>query len=474
MITFPHDGRCRPPTARPTHVFFATSIFQLFNLSFMNRITKSWVILGLVLSIITLSCKKETLPDNETALSSRNDEAHAQDMLSNKVIIEWNNAAIEAAGDAAALHPLLVTRISAMMHIAIHDALNAIVPVYGQYAYHHQGKCDLANPFAAAASAAHTVLKASWSDSASMLDAKLAASLSKIHDGPRKTQGIAVGIAAGKAILALRAGDGAFEDPVSDWPPSNVPGVYVKVPPYDFVYAAFWAKMQTFSLKGHAQFRVLPPPSLNSYIYTRDFNEIKHVGKLNSKIRTADQTAYAKWWYEHSVIGWNRIARIEATSYNTGLYTTARIFALLNMAMVDAYIASWDSKFYYKFWRPYTAIRAAATDGNDQTKANPNWEPAEPTPPVPDYPSGHAAVGNAAATILVYFFGNHSPFSMTSTTAFPVGAVRSFKSFTQAADENADSRVMAGIHFRFACEAAQKQGDKVGKWTVDNHLKPLH
>jgi len=440
----------------------------------MNRIIKIWITLGLVLSIITLSCKKDIRPDNETALSSRHDDGRAQDMLSNKVIIEWSNVAFEAAGGAAEGHPVLASRIEAMMHIAIHDALNAIVPVYEQYAYHHQGKCDLANPFAAVASAAHTVLKASWPDSASMLDARLSASLSKIHDGPGKTQGIALGIASGKAILALRANDGAYQNPVSDWPASNVPGVYIKVPPFDYVYAPFWGSMQTFSLQTHDQFRSSPPPALNSYIYTRDFNEIKRVGKINSKIRTADHTAYAKWWYEYGDIGWNRIARVQATNSNTGLYTTARMFALLNMALADAYIASWDSKYYYKSWRPYTAIHAAATDGNDQTKVDPNWEPLLPTPPIPDYPSGHCVLGNAAATVLTYFFGDYSHFSMTSTTAFPAGAIRSFNSFTQAADENADSRVRVGIHFRFACEAGQKQGDKVGEWTLNNHLKPLH
>ena len=234
----------------------------------MNRITKIWITLGLVLSIITLSCKKDIQPDNETALSSRHDDGRAQDMLSNKVIIEWSNVAFEAAGGAAEGHPVLASRIKAMMHIAIHDALNAIVPVYEQYAYHHQEKCDLANPFAAVASAAHTVLKASWPDSASMLDAKLSASLSKIPDGPGKTQGIALGIASGKAILALRAGDGAYQNPVADWPASSVPGVYIEVPPFDYVYAPFWGSMQTFSLQTHDQFRSSPPPgSEQRYLY---------------------------------------------------------------------------------------------------------------------------------------------------------------------------------------------------------------
>ena len=174
-----------------------------------------------------------------------------------------------------------------------------------------------------------------------------------------------------------------------------------------------------------------------------------------------------------SDIGWNRIARTEASNCNLGLYATARMFALLNMAMHDGYTAGFDSKFYYKFWRPYTAIHAAATDGNDQTKANLNWEPLLPTPPVPDYPSTHSVVANAAATVLTYFFGDNTDFSTTSTTSSPSNVVRHFKSFKQAANENADSRVMVGIHFRFSCDAGQKMGNNVGQWTLNNHLKAL-
>jgi len=441
----------------------------------MNRTTNTWIILGLIFFILIFSCKKNTLSESEDNLASRNNAAHANqqynDILSNSVIIEWSNAAFEAAGGAAEGHPLLAVRAEAMTHIAIHDALNAIVPVYEQYAFHQQN--TLANPLAAASTAGHTVLKALWPDYGPALDTKLAALLSTIPSGSGKTQGLALGIASANAILALRAGDGAYQNPIGVLAASGVPGVYVAVPPFDFAFAPFWKTMQLFSLETHDQFRSSPPPDLNSPEFTRDFNEVKDVGKINSTVRTADQTAYAMWWYEYSDIGWNRIARIQATMHNTGLYTTARMFALLNMALADGYTAGWDSKYYYNFWRPYTAIHAAATDGNDQTSPDANWEPLLPTPPVPDYPSTHSALGNAAAAVLSYFFGNHSPFSMTSTTAFPAGAVRSFDSFNEAANENADSRVMVGIHFRFAIEAGQRQGDKVGKWTVQNYLRPL-
>jgi membrane-associated phospholipid phosphatase len=434
----------------------------------MNRITNIFITLGLILSISHVSCKKE-IRSNDL----HGKKEHETDKLSNQVILDWSNVAFEAAGGASEGHPLLASRIEAMMHIAIHDALNAIVPVYGSYIYKsHQ--YNLANPFAAAASAAHTVLKASWPNSALMLDAKLSASLSGIADGNAKTQGIALGIAAGNAILALRAGDGAFQNPVTDVPVSTVPGVYNAVPPNNFMYGAFWKTMQLFSLKTHDQFRSSPPPALSSPVYAKDFNEIKEVGKIISSVRTADQSTYANFWYEFADIGWNRIARIQAKDHNTDLYTTARIFALLNIALADTYIAFFDSKYFYYTWRPYTAIRAAGTDGNDKTVADPDWVSFLITPPIPEYPSGHSALGNAASIILSHFFGHNSSFTTTSTTASVAGYERSFKSFKQAADENAGSRVIAGIHFRFACDAGQKMGDKIGKWTLDNYLKPLH
>ncbi|THU34953.1 phosphatase PAP2 family protein [Niastella caeni] len=436
----------------------------------MNRLTK-WIITGLFFSFIALSCKKNIPSDHinwKNLLGSRS----FNDVLSNSEVIKWNNVAFEAAGGAAEANPLLAVRSEAMVHIAIHDALNAIVPVYEHYIFH--GVNPLADPFAAVASAAHTVLMASWPDSAAMLDAKLAESLSKIASGHAKTWGIAIGMESAKAILALRAGDGAFQNPVSPVPPSTVPGVYVAVPPFDFQFGVFWKTMQLFSLETHDQFRSSSPPSLTSGTYTRDFNEVKEVGELNSTVRTADQSAYSAWWFEYSDIGWNRVARVSATTQNPGLYTTARMFALLNMALADGYTAFLEAKYFYNFWRPYTAIRAAATDGNDKTTPDADWEPLLPTPPVPDYPSGHCVLGNAAATVLTHFFGNHSPFSMTSTTASPAGAVRHFDSFKEAADENADSRVMVGIHFRFACVAGQKMGDQIGKWTVKHHLEPLH
>ena len=428
----------------------------------MKNLITPLAIAGIFFSMVVVSCTKGDHP------------GQLVDDLPNKIIIDWNLVTLQVEGGPTYQHALLSSRVNAMVHIAMHDALNSINPVYEQYAYKTTTARANTNPFAAVASAAYAVLKASFPESISILDSALTASLSPIPDGAQKENGIALGAAAGDAILALRAGDGAFENPVVTIPVSTVPGVYNVVPPFTFVFAPFWKTMQTFSLNSYDQFRSSPPPALNSPAYTHDFNEVKDVGSINSSTRTADQSAYAKWWYELSEIGWNRVARLTATVRSQGLFATARLFALLNMAMTDSYTAGWDSKFFYNFWRPYTAIRAAATDGNDNTLEDINWEPAEPTPPVPDYPSTHSTLGNAAATVLTHFFGNHTGFAMPSTTAVPAGALRRFNSFKEAANENADSRVRAGIHFRFACNAGQKLGDEVGKWTLRNYLNPRH
>ncbi|HKZ65976.1 MAG TPA: vanadium-dependent haloperoxidase, partial [Chitinophagaceae bacterium] len=234
-----------------------------------------------------------------------------------------------------------------------------------------------------------------------------------------------------------------------------------------------WENVRLFALQTKNQFRPASHPALNSAEYVTAYNEVKEKGKINNSTRTADQSAFAKFWYEFSEAGWNRVARTAASDKKLNLWDAARLFALVDMALADSYIAGWDAKFHYNFWRPYTAIRNAAADENTLTSPDEQWEPAEPTPPVQDYPSTHSALGNAAATVLARILGDNTAFTMTSFTAIPAGNTRSFASFSQAANENAASRVMAGIHFRFSCDAGQELGDKIGNWIIENHLNPI-
>lgn len=391
--------------------------------------------------------------------------------LSSEVIVSWNIIAGETM-ISKENQPFMIVRNQTMMHLAMHDALNAINPVYETYALKARNK--KADPEAAAATAAYTVLVAAYPDKKEMLDAKLGEWLRKVKTIDEKEESIVIGQKAAIKIMELRKKDGAANGNwLGDLKPSAGPGIYQLVPPLNFVYAPHWKTMQTFSLSRYDQFRCPPPPSLTSNAYSDAFNEVKSFGGKVSKLRTTDQTLYAKYWYEFSETGWNRITRVVTQDRKLDLYTAARLFALVNMALIDAYTAGWDSKFHYNFWRPYTAIQFADTDNNPLTGVDNSWESLEVTPPIHDYPSTHSALGNAAAAVLAGILGDNTTFSMTSPTADPAGPTRAFTSFSQAANENADSRVMAGLHFRFSCSAGQELGNKIGQWTVQNHLKPV-
>lgn len=396
------------------------------------------------------------------------------DLISNEVILEWNVIAHDAlmAQDEYA-NPLVATRVFAMMHAAQHDAINAIDPLYASYAFDGEsdGSARDADPVAAAAAAAHGVLSALFPDQTASLNASLTSTLEGVSS-VAAALGVAVGQQAAYAILDLREADGSDTPPVGDYVPETGPGSYQPTPPFGFAFAPGWSSVTPFGLTHAAQFRSPAPPALDGSVYATAFDEVRTVGVAASVSRTEDQTSYAKFWYEFSDIGWNRVGRTVAAERELGLQSTARLFALLNFAMADAYIAGWDSKYHYDLWRPYTAIREAATDGNDDTAPEADWEPLMPTPPVQDYPSTHSALGNAAAAVLAYVFGDNVSFTFPSSSAEPVMSTRSFTSFSQAADENADSRVMAGIHFRFACEAGQELGNDIGQWVVENHLRP--
>jgi hypothetical protein len=197
---------------------------------------------------------------------------------------------------------------------------------------------------------------------------------------------------------------------------------------------------------------------------------VKRVGGKNSTTRTAEQSEIARYWYEGSPQGWSRVARVVAAQRRLDRWENARLLALVNAAIADGYIAGADTRYLYNFWRPVTAIRAGDTDGNDATVADVAWETYLNTPPLPDYPSTHSVAGGAASAVLIRFFRSDKvAFTMTSGPPFS-GITRSFSSFSQAAQENADSRVYAGIHFRSACQDGIKLGQHIGRRAVAQYL----
>lgn len=387
------------------------------------------------------------------------------------VVIEWNENAADAIVTADGWgNPLQATRVLTMMHVAMHDAVNAVTSEYERYAF--TGHDSHANPTAAAAAAAHRVLSHRFPAQQSDLDARLAESLQRLPKGSRERRGIALGRAAGEAIWNRRLNDGS--DQFGEYTPGTDPGRWQYTPPFEgIIFVPAWRFVTPWTLDRADQFRVPEaPPALASAQYALEYNEVKGIGDLHSVTRTADQTAYGRFWYEASDIGWNRITRIVAVDQDLDLAQSARLFALVNLALADSWIAGWDSKLYYDFWRPITAIRAGDTDGNPETEADPAWEPIMPTPPIQDYPSTHSVLGDAAAEILASVLGDETAFTTTSSTATdPDVETRSFHSFTQAANENGDSRVIVGIHFRSAVETGQRMGREIGRYVCRNLLR---
>jgi membrane-associated phospholipid phosphatase len=238
-----------------------------------------------------------------------------------------------------------------------------------------------------------------------------------------------------------------------------------------------WGSVTPFCIPSDSAFRPPPPPALTSADYTAAFNEVKSLGAANSTTRTAEQSQIARFWYgaagTYTATGyWNQIAQEVAQRRGDSLVQDARLFALLNLAQADAYFAVWDAKYTYNFWRPVTAIRAADTDGNPDTAADPAWTPFLVTPAHPSYSSGHSGISGAAAAVLAAFFGTDAiPFSFSSD-GLP-GVTRSYAGFSAAAQEVSDSRVYAGIHWRFDVQAGQVMGNEVGDYIATHFLRPV-
>jgi hypothetical protein len=390
--------------------------------------------------------------------------------LNYEIINDWNLIATSAAAGNDH-NPLLVSRALAITHIAIHDVINSIVPKYKTYC--STGLEPNADPKSAIASAAYESLIYLCPDQKEYLDENLHEYLDPIKDNESKTLGVALGKKVANSIILLRKDDDVNQNFNETVTKSNIPGLYQPIPPATTVFGPYWRNVKPFALTSNSQFKPAPPIALSTAEYATNFAEVMQFGSKNSTVRSESQSAYSKFWYDFAEKGWNRIARIALIDQKTDVVESARILALLNIALADGYIAGYEAKYYYNYWRPYTAIHNADGDGNSATDIDASWESFLETPAVQDYPSTHSILGNAAAVILSNTLGENLSFTVRLTSSDAGDSKRDFTSFKQAAEENADSRVMAGIHFRFSCEAGKTMGDKIGAWTVANYLQPV-
>jgi hypothetical protein len=380
------------------------------------------------------------------------------------VALDWNEQGMAAVLAAKQLAPD-GARSMAMMHVAMFNAVNAVERRYASYGFEIRAPRG-ASANAAAISAARTVLVKLFPEQREAIERAHAVSLDKISGERGIEAGTALGEQAANHCLAMRANDGVGAE--NRYRPVTAPGVYV---PTAMPVSYEWREVKPWVMRSPSQFRPDPPPALGGATWARDYDEIKEIGSKNSAKRTAEQTDVARFWTAIGAATWNPIVRSLAGGGARTLVENARLFALVNMAASDAYVAVFDGKYAFNFWRPVTAIRNGDIDGNEATHADAGWLPLIETPLHPEYPCAHCITASAVGAVLESVFGSGkvSPITMTSPTA--PGVIRRWERIADYVKEVDDARIWGGIHYRNSTEVGARMGREIGRLVVASVMR---
>ena len=382
------------------------------------------------------------------------------------VVTDWNALTNALVANDVGNNPKL--RTLGMVHVAMSDAINTVQNRYSRVVAMLPAAPN-ASAEAAAATAARQILTQIYPEQKAKTEETYAASLKAIADGTAKTEGIKLGMEVAAAVQTDRANDGT--NVPDTYRPHTAPGAYVPTTP------PLWeqyARAKPWVLKSADQFRPGPPPALSSAEWAREYNEVKSLGGTKSTARTAEQSEAVKFWGNVNFgPAWQAAARELATKKEMSLADCARLFALLNMGLANAYILNWDAKYTYNFWRPVTAIRNGDQDGNDATERDAAWTSFNSTPMHPEYPSQATYNAVTAVAVLESVFGPLKAIPFTATDVRDAKRTRQFASLTEMAEEQKNVRVWGGVHYWFAIRASEGVAPKAAAYLIENTLKPV-
>ena len=354
----------------------------------------------------------------------------------------------------------------ALAHGAMHDAVQAIQGRFEAYRYRNPAALGSGSTNAAAAAAAYGVLAGLYGAGHACLASVPLPSTTYGLD-----PGLNVGTAAAQSFLQVqRPPFATAEDPYLG---GTGPGEWRVTPGVAAAANIYMGLSQPFTLLSSRQFRPEPPPPMNSERYRRDYDEVRLLGRLTNSTRTAEQTDLARFWGN---IGGQLFegVRSAALANLSNVGDSARLFALAAYAAADSQFSVYETKYFYRLWRPYTAIRFADTDGNPNTEVDATWLPFLQTPPYPDHSSGANCLTAAVTTVLQLFFERDDvTFTVSSPAAGLLTNPRAYTKLSDVQKDMVEVRIYQGIHFRFADEDGRQQGVRVGHWAFQKFLRPL-
>lgn len=370
-----------------------------------------------------------------------------------------------AAGTEAERLPVSSTDM-ATVHVAIYDAAMAIARTHEPFLAVPVAPAAGASTDAAVAAAAYGVLKGLFPSRTAQYEPQYYQALAAMPDGPAKVLGLALGTEVASLVLAARANDGRSVV-LPPYVPGAGPGQFRGINPIN----RYLPYMKTFSITSAAQFRADGPPALDGTTYAADFNETRLYGALNSTVRSVEQTEAARFHTEPPPRFWPRNLRQFAMSQPT-VAENARLMAMLYVSYADAASGCFESKYHYGFWRPYSAIALADTDGNAATQADAGWTPVVPTPNHPEYPAAHACVFGAIGEVLRDAFGTKKISFAFDTTAAGISAAGMVHHYLSTDDmvDDSEARIWGGMHFRTSVVHGRVLGTKTAKWVAKHHF----